>query len=397
MPADPNPLDGYSIIYFGNDWRAENRTSSHHIAVRLARRVPLLYISTPGMRPPSMSQRDLSRVFRKLSEAAQRPQQVGEKMWTITLPNIPFSGLPLVPQFNRMFGGRLLHRAMSQLGFRNFISWFHVPHPGAFAKRLGERLSVYYCIDEYAAFPGVNKEAIQKLDDHLTTTCDLVFFCTKRLLELRRNLRADAIYSPHGVDVDLFGAAMDPSLPVAEPARALRKPIVGFFGNVGAWVDVDLMLSMAKARPDWTFLVVGLPIVDVSELKDLPNVVMPGPQKYETLASWAKAFDVCIAPMTTGTLKLNSNPLKIREYLATGRPVVSTWLPEIDSFGNVARLVRDRDAFMPAVEAAIAEGVDANQRARVEAVRGMSWDARVDCIVESLASALSAKKRVTKN
>ena len=298
----PPALYGHDIIYFGNDWYAENRTSSHHIAARLAKRVRLLYVSTPGMRVPNRTQRDLSRAFKKLEEAAKLPRQIGDTMWTITMPNIPFTGIPLVPQLNQALGSALLRRAIRHLRLDNLISWFTVPHPGAFSKRLGERLSVYYCIDEYAAFPGVNKEVIQGLDDYLTKTCDLVFFCTKKYMEERRHLRTESIYSPHGVDADLFGTAMDPNLPIALPARGLQRPVIGYFGNVTAWVDVDLIVKMAKERPYWTFLIVGLALVDVAALKALPNVILAGLQKYETLPSWAKAFDVCIAPHTTDTL-----------------------------------------------------------------------------------------------
>lgn len=391
MTDGPNPLQGHAIVYFGNDWYAENRTSSHHIAARLAKRVPLLYVSSPGMRAPSATQRDVVRAFRKLGQAGKLPVQIGDNLWTMTLPSIPFPGLPFVPQFNRLIGAALLRRAIRHLGFRNLISWFTVPHPGGFAKRLGERLSVYYCIDEYAAFPGVNKEVIQALDDHLTVTCDLAFFCTRKFMEGRSHLRTDSIYSPHGVDADLFATAMDPALPVPELARNLRRPVIGYFGNVTAWVDVELMTEMARARPDWTFLVVGLSLVDVSALKALPNVIMAGPQKYATLPSWAKAFDVCIAPHTTDSLMLNANPLKIREYLATGRPVVSTWLPEIDMFSPVMSLVHDRTQFLPAIEQALAEDPAQNREARLAAVRATSWDARVESILTAVETALGRK------
>lgn len=386
-----NPLMGHAIVYFGNDWYAENRTSSHHIALRLGKRTPLLYVSCPGMRSPNATKRDITRAFNKIGQTGRLPVQIGDTMWTMTLPTIPFPGAPFVPQLNRVVGAALMRRAIRHLGFGKLISWFTVPHPGRFANSLGERLSVYYCIDEYAAFPGVNKEAIQALDDYLTKTCGVAFFCTKKFLEERRHLRAESIYSPHGVDADLFAKAMDPDLAVPAPARGLRRPVIGYFGNVTAWVDVELMAEMARARPDWTFLVVGLALVDVSALRALPNIIMTGPQKYAELPSWAKAFDVCIAPHTTDSLMLNANPLKIREYLATGRPVVSTWLPEIDMFSDVIRLVHDRAAFLPAIEDALREGPDANRDKRLATVRATSWDARVESILSSVGAALAAK------
>jgi glycosyltransferase involved in cell wall biosynthesis len=385
-------LNQHSIVYFGNDWRAENRTSSHHIAARLAQRAPLLYVSTPGARAPQASGRDVARIFKKLTEAAKLPEQVGDQMWVMTMPQIPFRSLPLIPQLNHAAGRALLARAIKHLGFKNVISWFVVPHPGYFARRLGESLSVYYCIDDYAAFPGVDKAAIQHYDGLLTRNSDLVFFASKRLWTERQGVRPDAIYSPHGVDFDLFHQAVDDKLPVADATRGLKKPVIGWFGLIGAWVDVALIAEMARARPNWTFLLIGLTTVDVTALKALPNVVWAGVQPYRSLPQWAKAFDVCIAPYILNQQLLNSNPLKIREYLATGRPVVTAWAPEIGNYDHVAQVVRDRGDFLPAIDAALAEGPLPGLEARLAAVRDSTWDARVDIIVQELEHCLAAKQ-----
>src|ERR1700685_1413555 len=85
---------GLSIVYFGNDWFAENRTSSHHIARWLGERFPVLYIETPGMRAPSASRRDFKKLWRKLIRALRPPQRVGESLWVMTMPQIPFRRLP---------------------------------------------------------------------------------------------------------------------------------------------------------------------------------------------------------------------------------------------------------------------------------------------------------------
>jgi glycosyltransferase involved in cell wall biosynthesis len=385
-------LSRHSIVYFGNDWRAENRTSSHHIAARLAKRTRVLYVSTPGARPPQASGRDVARLFKKLGEAFRLPQQVDEQLWVMTMPQAPFRSLPLVEQINHAAGRMMLGRAIRHLGFDHLISWFLVPHPGSFARQLGEELSVYYCVDDYAAFPGADRAAIQHYDRTLTAGSDCVFFTSQRLCEQRRAERPDGIYSPHGVDFDLFHQALDPALNVAEPLRDLRKPVIGWFGLIAAWVDIALITAMARARPEWSFVLVGLPSVDVSELRALPNVLFPGPRPYQTLPQWAKGFDVCIAPYLLNQQLMNANPLKIREYLATGRPVVSMWAPEIEPYAHVARVVRDRDQFLGAIEAALAEGPQAHLDDRLNAVRDSTWDARVETIAGHVERALAARK-----
>ncbi len=369
-------LSQHAIVYFGNDWFAENRTSSHHIALRLARHAPLLYVDTPGSRAPRASGRDLRKLVRKLREAAALPRQIGPQMWHMTMPQIPFRRLPLVGRANRAAGALLLRRALRHLGFKEILSWFLVPHPAHLAGTLGERATVYYCIDDYAAFPGVDSDSIARLDDHLTRTAALVFVSARLLWEKKRNIRPDAILSPHGVDVDHFRLASDPATAPPPEASALRHPVVGFFGNIGAWVDVDLIAALAQRRPDWTFLLVGHPASDVSALLPLSNVVLAGPRPYAELPRWASAFDVALIPYKPTRQVLHASPLKLREYLATGKPIVSVSTPEVDQFSSVIRIARTPDEFIAAIEAALAEGPAERMGERLAAVATMSWDAR---------------------
>lgn len=369
-------LSRHAIVYFGNDWFAENRTSSHHIALRLARYAPLLYVDTPGSRAPRASSRDLRKLVRKLREAAALPRPIGPQMWHMTMPQIPFRRLPFVDRANRAAGAFLLRRAIRSLGFRDILTWFLVPHPAHLAGTLGERAAIYYCIDDYAAFPGVDSASIARLDDHLTRSAALVFVSARRLWEAKRHVRPDAILSPHGVDAGHFRLASDPATPPMPEAAALRRPVIGFFGNIGAWVDVDLVAELARRRPDWTFLLVGHPASDVSALQPLPNVVLPGARPYAELPRWACVFDVALIPYRLTQQVLNASPLKLREYLATGKPVVSVSTPEIDQFASLIRIAHTPHEFIAAIEAALAEGPSAKMGERLAAVATMSWDAR---------------------
>src|ERR1035441_10210382 len=156
-PAD-SKLTDHAVIYFGNDWSAENRTSSHHIARRVAKRLPLLYVEVPGLRAPKASGRDMRKLWRKLKQAFQAPRTVGEQLWCITMPQLPFRRWAIVRMVNRTLGGYLVKRAARRLGFERTISWFLVPHAGALAGHLSEDLVVYYCTDDYSSFPDVDRD-----------------------------------------------------------------------------------------------------------------------------------------------------------------------------------------------------------------------------------------------
>jgi glycosyltransferase involved in cell wall biosynthesis len=382
---------GLSIVYFGNDWFAENRTSSHHIARWLGERFPVLYIETPGMRAPSASRRDFKKLWRKLSRALHPPQRVARQMWVMTMPQIPYRRWPFIGQLNKLYGRYIVRRAMRLLGFRQVVSWFVVPHPGALARQLGERFVVYYCIDDYSGLPDVDCVEIARLDAALTSTADQVFAASTTLLERKRKIRPATVFSPHGVDFDHFQKADAPATPVPEEARNLRHPVIGFFGSIGGWVDVDLLLDLARSKPEWTLLMIGLVSADVRELRNCPNVVFAGAQPYERLPEWAKAFDVAILPYRLSQGSISANPLKLREYLATGKPVVAVSTPEVDRFAHCVRIAHNRDEFLRKVEDALTNDSEAQKQARIDEVTGCTWEARAAEVLNVVAAGMAEK------
>jgi glycosyltransferase involved in cell wall biosynthesis len=375
------------VVYFGNDWFAENRTSSHHIAKRLAGHVNLLYVDSPGMRPPSGSKRDLTRIFKKLGQALQPARRVEPGLWHCTVPQLPWRNLPGVALLNRWFGAWAVRRAMRTAGMGKPVLWFLVPHPAFMLDAIRHRLAIYYCIDDYAAHPGVDVAHIQQCDLKLTQACAHVFVAPPALVAAKQAINPASTYSPHGVDVELFAKAQAPETVVPPQAASLSRPVIGYFGLIAPWTDVALLAHLARARPQWSFLLVGHASTNVDALRALPNVTMVGPQPYETLPSWAKAFDVAVIPYRLNQQVANANPLKLREYLATGKPVVSVPAPEVERFGDLVRVAREPEAYLAAVEAALQDQHPQRVEARMAAVSTMSWDHRVTqtlAVVEKL-------------
>ena len=371
-------LEGYSIIYFGNDWSAENRTSSHHMARQLAARVPLLYVEVPGLRAPKANGRDASKLWRKLKQTFEAPRQVGEQMWCITMPQLPFRRLGIVRDINCFLGRYLVRRAVEHLRFQRVISWFLVAHASELAGRLSEDLVVYYCTDSYAAFPDVDRREVARMDRELTRRADQVFVTSSTLLNEKRCLNSSVAHSPHGVDVELFRKASGSHYQEATGAQNLTHPIIGFFGLIEAWIDLELIAVLAKQRPAWTFLLVGRVAVDLGQLQELPNVVFAGPQPYETLPHWAQSFDVAIIPYRLTEQVLHANPLKLREYLATGKPIVAVSTPVIEQFAEYVHIALDDEQFLSGIERALTEDSEADRERRMNAVAGMSWEHRAE-------------------
>ncbi len=384
--------DDVGIVYFGNDWFAENRTSSHHIARRLAGRTRLLYVDSPGMRAPSASGRDLKRIWRKVSQTFQRARRVEPGLWHCTVPQLPWRSIPVMGALNRWFGPWAVRRAMRDAGIRRAVLWFVVPHPAFMLDVLPRQLAVYYCIDDYASHPGVDVDAIRACDERLSRDADLLFVAPPALMPAKLELNPAARFSPHGVDVALFSQAQEDATAVPAAASALGRPVIGYFGLLAGWTDIELIAWLARQRPQWSFLLVGHAKVDLDALAGLTNITLAGPQPYESLPNWAKAFDVAIIPYRQNQQVRNSNPLKLREYLATGKPIVSVPTPEVDRFASLVRIANGREEFLAALEQALVDDDPAQCRRRIEAVRGMSWDHRVEETLAVVASALRERE-----
>jgi glycosyltransferase involved in cell wall biosynthesis len=335
--------------------------------------MPVLYVDTPGMRSPTASTRDLRKIGRIARNFLARPKSMGPRLWHLTVPQIPFRQLPFVERLNRALGRWLVRRAARFLHFSRRLSWFAVPHPSAMAGAVGDELVVYYVVDDYAALAQMDASRIQRLDDELTARADVVFVCSETLLNRKRELNRNVEYSPHGVDFDLFSRAQDPATEIAEAARTLAHPIIGYFGSIAGQIDLELIAYLAGQRKNWTFLLIGMASVDVEAIAALPNVHLPGPQPYESLPRWAKAFDVTIVPYRRDRFVMNSNPLKIREYLAAGKPVVSIRAPEMERFGDLILLADSQEEFLHNIEQALESETAEIRQIRMDAVRNSSW------------------------
>lgn len=381
------------FIYFGNDWFAENRTSSHHIARRLGAKYPLLYVEVPGLRAPKANARDLRKLLKKLRMTFQPPQQVGEHLWRMTLPQIPMQRFGIVRALNQSFSRMMLRRATRRLGFKDSIAWFHVPHPGFLAGQLGEKLTVFYCIDDYSKLPDVDTASVRIMDNDLTSASDIVFACNQSLADARRPLNPNVHVSPHGVDTEVFALASAAETQVPEELNDLRRPIIGSWGLIDPRVDLSIVEHIARSRPNWTILLIGRIATDVSAFKALPNVIFAGVKPYSELPGWAKAINVCILPYVQTSLVLQSSPLKLREYLASGKPLVATPLPETLTLGDAVLTATTGEEFVAKIEHALATDSPELVVLRQRSVAANTWDAVVDNVLRKLESALAAKRK----
>jgi hypothetical protein len=253
-----------------------------------------------------------------------------------------------------------------------------IPHVPSLVGTLGERVSVYYCIDDYASLQGVDPQAVRAMDEETTRRADVVFVASETLIAAKRALNDDVVLSPHGVDYAHFSRVQSEAMPPPEDVARLPHPLVGFFGLIERRIDLELVDYLARMRPAWSFVLLGRVAVPPGDMPRQPNVYLLGPRPYSALPAYARQFDVAMIPYRLIPETYHANPAKLREYLATGRPVVSVSNPEIDKFSDVIRIGRSREEFLAHLDQLIAHGEphEAVTR-RMNLAAACSWDLRV--------------------
>jgi glycosyltransferase involved in cell wall biosynthesis len=384
-------IEGNDIICFSNDWNGDP-LSKKHIATRLARKNRILWVNSIGNRNPAVSPHDLRRALKKLLQCCQGLRRVAGNIWVLAPLVIPFHGSRAARRVNRRLLRWRVEQACRMLGFQQPITWTFVPSSADVAGSLGERLLVYHCVDEFSQFTGTNRGAILEMERRLLTRADAVIVSSAKLYESKRAYNPNTFLVRHGVDLEHFRKACLDTTREPEECRRLRRPIIGFFGLIADWVDLQTIRHIALARAQWSFVLIGKVQTDTSPLRGLPNVHLLGRRDYESLPAYCKAFDVAILPFIVNELTVAANPLKLREYLAAGLPVVATPLPEVETLGGRVRVARSPQEFLTQIEDLLRE----RQGSRLAVSKSMeseSWDQKVEELSRVVADCLATPNR----
>lgn len=380
-------LHGRDILCFSHDWTGDP-LSKTHLMRRLASHNRILWVNSIGFRTPTASRADLGRAVKKLAAAATPMREVEPNLFVLNPLAVPAYGRRAIRSFNRCFLALQVRRAMRKLGFRRPINWVFNPAAAVIAGQLGESILIYHCVDEYSAFTGVAADALLEMEAKLLRQSDLVVVSADRLLASKARQNPSTFLVRHGVDYEHFRRALSPETEVPAEIAALPHPVIGFFGLIADWVDVELMAETARRFPGGSLVLLGKATTDVSELQKLPNVHLLGRKPYAELPAYSKGFDVALMPFRINELTLNANPLKVREYLAAGLPVVSTPIPEVEVLGQ-CRIAADADGFEKEIRLALADPGPSAERS--ERIRPESWEAKLVEIEQHLGAALAAK------
>ncbi len=292
----------------------------------------------------------------------------------LTPRTIPMGSHPLARHANRHLLGRQVQGAMADAGITRPVLWASWPTAVDALGRLGERAVVYQCDDDVSALGGGRLRA---MEDELVERADLVLASSPAVAA--RFPRYKTLMVPYGVDMDLF----------ATPApRASDLPdgfVAGFYGGLTSWIDTDLIAAAAEALPHWTFFLIG-PIPErPPSLHGLHNLVLAGPRPHESLPGYSQHWTASILPLRDMPRMHACTPLKLREYLAAGTPVVATDGPALEEYRDVVAAVSGADWFIRAL-AVTGGNTNSPERVRRQRARvaGESWDEAARLVADAL-------------
>ncbi len=373
----------------------------------------VLYIENMGVRAPRLH--DAKRVALRFSHwAAALPhggvREVAKNLYVCSPLILPPFGSAVSHEINQHALLPLIRRAVKNLRFKPEIIWTFLPTDtvASLVKmlRTPEAVVVYYCIADFAEL-APHRNEILKSERSIIDMSDVLFAQCEQLAEHCSSGNKKVDVFPFGVDFNLFGNGNGHSngssnghhanAPAPAVMSDLPRPIIGYVGGIHRFFHAEMVASMAHSRPDWSWVLVGPLQTSLPKLKRIPNVHLFGPKAHHELPDYIRGFDVGIVPYLSNNYTATVVPTKINEYLAMGKPVVATNLPEVNTFnqkyGVLITSANDSTEFVASIEKAIessAEG-DAVTRRRTVAASN-DWKQRFDRMSYLIETELGRKK-----
>ena len=380
---DENDRSG-AICFCGQDWWYHNRAhSDFQLMIRISKHQRVLLVNSIGMRMPvpGRTSKFLTKILRKLrsmTKLLRRPLPDHRDLFVMTPISVPIFGLPGLRLLAVWFVRAQVSLVAWWLGIRNPMICVTPPTAWGIVAPMRKRCLIYNRSDKHSAFKEANTAMIRELELALMQNADHVLYVNRELMaEDAPDCRDNAFFLDHGVDASWFDSGGDP-----EPSElvSIPHPRIGFFGGLRAHlVDMDLLARLADELPECQMVLVGDAASDIEDLIARDNVHWLGFRDHKNIPSFGAGFDVALLPYLTNDWIQHCNPIKLKEYLALGLPVVSSDFPEARRYAPHVRVASSHDEFIEMVGAlAAAVTTPLDREAQRDAVRDSTWGRKAD-------------------
>jgi len=360
----------------------------------------VLFIENTGVRSPGI--KDFPRLWKRFlnwKKGYKGLRKERENLYIYSPLVLPFPYSAIARRINRIIMLSVIKRWMRVLEFHNPVVWSFLPTALVLdlLNELEPSIFIYYCIDDFASS---SKEAkkITKIEEKVIQKADLVFATSRKLYERCKLFNREVYRFPFGVSVNNYNTTRENSTDIPEDMRGIRKPIIGYVGGIHKWVDIKLLRDIAVNREDVSIVLIGPKQTDLFALDGTKNVHTLGKKPKEDLPKYVKFFDVGIIPYLKTSYTENVYPTKINEYLAMGKAVISTRIPEVVEFdremgGNFINFIETEKDFDKTINQILKREDNNVVQKRIEVANSNSWDARTEKMCNLIDSKLAETKQ----
>jgi glycosyltransferase involved in cell wall biosynthesis len=368
------------FVVFSDDW-GEHPSSCQHIFRHIAKNHRVLWVNTIGMRNPTFTLTDFRKVFIKVGKMLRLRRE--QNQWTKPVGRLrvcqpimlPFSGMGLVRKFNAWSVTRKVRSALRAMNLRDPIIVSTVPNAAEYPKILMGHRVVYYCVDDFSLWPGLDSTRVSNMEQRLIEESDMIIAASDTLAKKLIHYKTKIAVLTHGVDLAHFG-----SRPNSEHLVLgnIPEPRVGFFGLIDGRFDGELVRLLSTRMPHISFVIAGPIDATAGTLPVSRNLHFTGGMPYEDLPSFIVGMRALILPYKVDALGEKLSPLKLKEYLATRKPVVSTPILAVREFSNALFIAQGLADWISALQGIIEQG-RSNTVAEIETMfAAETWCAKAD-------------------
>ncbi len=393
-------LEGYDIICFApTDFWGMNPSCTTHIMKMLSRRNRVLYINPFSSDITGERKNIAGRIPRKIKSLAKFLRRVENNFYVFSPVFLPVQGNKATDKFNNGLLKLQLRMVCRRLGIKRPLLWVENLRAADLLELFEPAVTVFHVSDLFSKsrYAG-NKEMLSRRRDKIVAASDLVICVSRALYDIEAAGHNSSFYLPHGVDFKFFRQASAAQSRPAELA-GIRKPIAGYYGTMTANNDIELLLFCARKLPDISFVLAGqITSGDYSQLAKLDNVHLLGKVPYEQIPSLCASFDVCMLQWRMTEWIRCSNPLKLMEYMASGKPIVSVPIDEVvTNYSDLVSISHDKEEFCRAITWELKNDTPRRSARRIETASMHTWDRHIEKLSQLLADAIARKQSDSKS
>ncbi|WOC27871.1 glycosyltransferase [Pseudoalteromonas sp. N1230-9] len=373
------------FIVFGEDWQS-HPSSTQHLFKQLAKQHQVIWINSIGMRKPTLRLIDVKRVFNKLKSLflSKRNRPKAETTNTSQNINLTAHTLAFLPWHDNVIVRLFNKWIFNQKGFIDdepIVYWLSVPTAISLISPRVQDKVIYYCGDDFSALAGVDHKMVAPFESDLIAKSDTIYVVSEFLANKMPKSKVKML--SHGVDLELFTTQTTKAVEL----ERISKPIIGFYGSLNAWLDKALLLRLAKERPEYQLVLIGHLVEDFSALLKLDNVTHIPTVDHHRLASFSQHWQVSILPFVDNEQIRACDPLKLKEYIATGTPIVTTRFAAVNPYQETILIADNHQGFIERVDYAVSLSKSNNLNWRAnqsQQASDHSWQAKAKLVCKQL-------------